>query len=241
MKIRLLSDLHHEFFEDKSLYENKGEDVLVIAGDLAVGHDACWSALKQFANNVQDVIYVPGNHEYYHTRIPVFDDYIRRFSAGTNIHFLNPGFKKIQDVTFIGATLWSNFADNQFSKMHCAKAINDFRTICNFNTQMCMDLFYKHSMYFKEAYQKIEGKKVFVSHFLPDRSCIAPEYRGEGAINDYFANRLGEWIADMEDVPLWMYGHTHTPGDHMINNVRVVANPYGYNHNQYYKEVLIDA
>ncbi len=239
MKIRLLSDVHHEFYEDKDLYANKGEDVLVVAGDLAVGHLAVWSALKQFADHTEHVVYISGNHEHYHTEIPVFDDYISRFSKGTNIHFLNPGTIRIQDVTFIGGTLWTNFRDNQFSKMYCGKAINDFRTIRNFDTQKCVDIYNKHIAYFKEAEQKIEGKKVFVSHFLPAIECIASEYRGEGAINDYFANDLAEWISYMEE-STWLYGHSHTPSEILIGDTRVINNAYGYNKNPYFKERLIE-
>ena len=46
MKIRLLSDIHQEFYEDKLLYGNLGEDVLVLAGDIHVGAERTLSALK---------------------------------------------------------------------------------------------------------------------------------------------------------------------------------------------------
>lgn len=238
MKIRLLSDVHHEFYEDTRLYSNKGEDVLVIAGDLHVGHDKCWRALKQFAEHVPHVVYVPGNHEYYHQTIAEFDDYITRFSQGTNIHFLNPGRVTLDGVTFIGAALWTDFDNSDFNKFYCGRHINDFRTIKNFSADKCQDLNRLHYGYIKQQYEAVEGPKVVVTHFLPDHACVAAQYRGPDIINHYFANNLGHWIQDLEDTT-WLFGHTHDNVDIVIGETRVIANPYGYNRNEHYIERLI--
>jgi len=239
MKIRLLSDVHQEFYEDRDLYTNKGEEVLVIAGDLNVGHDRCWSALKRFAEHTKEVIYVPGNHEYYHGNIAEFDDYLKRFSYGTSVHFLNPGRVSIGGVTFIGAALWSNFGNNDFNRVICANRINDFRVIKGFSGTKCAELYEQHAGYIKDQYEAVEGKKVIITHFLPATECIAPEFKGPDIINYYFANDLGGWISELEDTT-WLYGHTHTPGEQTIGTTRLIANPYGYNKNPYYKECLIE-
>jgi predicted phosphodiesterase len=238
MKIRLLSDVHHEFYEDTRLYSNKGEDVLVVAGDLHVGHLRCWSALKQFAEHVPHVVYVPGNHEYYNQTIPEFDDYLTRFSQNTNIHFLNPGRVQLDGVTFIGAALWTDFDNSDFNKYYCGKAINDFRTIKNFSADKCQELNRKHYSYIKQQYEAVKGPKVVVTHFLPDHACVHPRFRGEGVINHYFANNLGHWIQDLTNTT-WLFGHTHDLVDITIGETRVIANPYGYNRNEHYVERLI--
>lgn len=239
MKIRLLSDVHHEFYEDKRLYSNKGEDVLVIAGDLNVGHKKCWSALKQFADHVPHVVYVPGNHEYYNHSIAEFDDYMQRFSQGTNVHFLNPGRITIEGVSFIGAALWTNFGNDEFNEFYCSRHINDFRIIKGFSASKCTQLYNKHAGFIKDQYETIEGPKVIVTHFLPDHACVAPQYRGPDIINHYFANNLGDWIQDLQDTT-WLFGHTHDLVDITIGDTRVIANPYGYNRNEHYVEKLIE-
>ena len=239
MKIRLLSDVHHEFYEDPRLYANKGEDVLVVAGDLHVGHDKCWRALKQFAEHVPHVVYVPGNHEYYRQSMVEFDYYIKRFSEGTNVHFLNPGRVTLEGVTFIGAALWTNFGGNAFNQAICTQRINDFRIIKGFSGDVCTALYNEHSAYIKDQYEAVEGKKVIVTHFLPDTACIAPRYRGPDIINHYFANNLGDWIAELQDTT-WLFGHTHDLVDIQIGDTRVIANPYGYNRNEHYVERLIE-
>jgi predicted phosphodiesterase len=238
MKIRLLSDVHHEFYTDKSLYSNKGEDVLVIAGDLDVGHTRCWSALKSFADQVKHVVYVPGNHEYYHHSMVEFDSYMRRFSANTNIHFLNPGCVTLEGVTFIGAALWTNFGDNKFNQVVCTQRINDFRIIKGFSGDVCSALYRDHSTYIKQQYEAVSGTKVIVTHFLPDHACIAPEYRGPDVLNHYFANNLGSWISELQNTT-WLFGHTHSNVDIKIGDTPVIANPYGYNRNPHYVEKLI--
>lgn len=239
MKIRLISDVHHEFYTDPRLYSNKGEDVLVIAGDLDVGYQRCWSALKQFADNVEHLVYVPGNHEYYHQNMLEFDDYIRRFSTGTNIHFLNPGRVTLAGVHFIGAALWTDFGGNQFNQVICTQRINDFRVIPQFSGDRCAELYRKHAAYIRDQYETIEGPKVIVTHFLPDHACIAPQYRGPDILNHYFANNLGSWISELRDTT-WLFGHTHDCVDITLGTTRVIANPYGYNRNEHYQERIIE-
>ena len=240
MKIRLISDVHQEFYEDKALYANKGEDILVIAGDLNVGAKTCWNRLQRFAEKTADVVYVPGNHEYYGNKIAEFDDYIRRFSYGSNVHFLNPGRVTLGDITFIGAALWSNFGGDSFAQQYCGQKINDFYSIRGFDTEQCVELYNKHSGYIKDQYEQVPGKKVVVTHFLPDHACVDSIYRGEGMINKYFANDLGNWISELTDVPYWLFGHTHSNVDIQIGDTRVLANPYGYNKNNSYKECLLE-
>lgn len=272
MKIRLLSDLHLEGGVHKELFASKGEDVLVLAGDIHVGaYNVTWM-LEEFAKNAKQVVYVSGNHEYYKNHMETVNYQIQNWCKGTNVHFLNPGsvtlsrsmLEDTEDseheyngqyscnglgsdkVTFIGGTLWSNFADDHISKMTVPRMINDFRLITHgtectlFTAAKCSDLYEEHASFIKEAYAKVEGKKVIVSHFLPDRVCIDKQYQGPDLINNYFANNLGEWVADLKDVPYWLFGHTHENVDLMIGDTNMIANPYGYGKNREYKEKLIE-
>jgi predicted phosphodiesterase len=236
MKIRLLSDIHQEFYEDRTLYETKGEDVLVLAGDIHVGHEAVLNAIAKFMHGGQpNVVYVPGNHEYYRYSLEYFDAGIIRSFASV----LNPGTVKIGDITFIGATGWTNFRKDRIAKMACATRISDFSRINGFSTDVCDQLSTEHFKYIFDAYAQIPGKKVIVTHFLPAIECVAPEYRGSDLLNYYFANDYGDRIADMKDTT-WLFGHTHTPMDFMLGDTRMIANPYGYNRNPNYKEMIFE-
>jgi predicted phosphodiesterase len=239
MKIRLLSDLHHEFYEDKGLYGSKGEDVLVIAGDLAVGAMSVYWALQKFNSPDRPIVYVSGNHEYYRGNIVGVSEEIRILSEDLNVYFLNPGSVIIGDVTFIGGTLWTNFRNNLFSGMACRSAVSDFSMIERFTPDKCANLYEEHIKYIKDAYNAYSGKKVIVTHFLPAVECIAEQYQGDSVLNDYFANDLGEYISYLQDTT-WLFGHTHDNVDKLIGDTRCIANPYGYNLNSGYKECIIE-
>ena len=233
MKIRLLSDLHTEFrlpYKTHPMSEYRGEDVLVLAGDIASGSTNTMDVIKFFLDQgFPKVIYVPGNHEYYGTSFDDFNDKMHDKCYNTKgAYFLNPDSTVIDGVLFIGATLWTNFADNPFSQSAAKRGINDFRVIRDFDVNRCAKTYYQHIDYIKDQYeQRGDNKVVVVSHFLPARECIAPRFRGPDLINDYFANDLGEYISTMSNTT-WMFGHTHDATDIILGDTRVVANPHGY-------------
>lgn len=234
MKIRLLSDLHTEFrlpYKTEPLANYRGEDVLVLAGDIASGSKNTLEVLKFFkAQGYQKVIYVPGNHEYYGTSIEDFDAKMREKTRNLEgIHFLNPGVVIHDGVMFIGAALWTNFRDNFFSMKYAGRQINDFKLIKDFSTDKAAQLYYKHLDFIQDWYEAREGRRVVVvTHFLPAVECISPRFRNSAdLLNDYFANDLGGYIANMSDTT-WLFGHTHDATDLVLGDTRVVANPHGY-------------
>ena len=233
MKIRLLSDLHTEFrlpYKTHQMSEYRGEDVLVLAGDIACGVANTIDVIKHFLDcGFPEIVYVPGNHEYYGTGFDEFNAKMEgKCSEFDNVHFLNPGCVTIKGVKFIGATLWTNFADNPISQTAARRGINDFRQIRDFDVNRCAKTYYQHLDYIQEGYEnRGDHRVVVVTHFLPARECIAPRFRGPDLINDYFANNLGEYISNMSDTT-WLFGHTHDATDILIGDIRVVANPHGY-------------
>ena len=233
MKIRLLSDLHTEFrlpYKTHPMSEYLGEDVLVLAGDIASGSTNTVNVIRHFKDlGFPHIVYVPGNHEYYGTD---FDDFnhkmMQKCAQLDGVHFLNPGSVEIDGVLFVGATLWTNFGDNPLSQSAAKRGINDFRVIKGFDVNRCAQTYYQHLDHIKYKYENRGDRKVVVvSHFLPARECIAPRFRGGNLLNDYFANDLGDYIATMSSTT-WLFGHTHDATDIVLGGTRVVANPHGY-------------
>ena len=133
MKIKLVSDLHLEF-SDINITNDENCDVLILSGDIMVAQDLHDHAeinygmftdqsfeglgrrqqtalrfrdfLKRCSFQFPHVIYVAGNHEFYHGRwnqsLTTLSNECAKFP---NIYFLEAGCKKINDVTFIGGTL----------------------------------------------------------------------------------------------------------------------------------------
>ena len=71
MKIHILNDLHIEFgaFEPPPT----DADVVVLAGDIGVGLEGLHWAQSCFSD--KPVIYVPGNHEFYHHDIALINEF----------------------------------------------------------------------------------------------------------------------------------------------------------------------
>ncbi|MFY8212232.1 MAG: metallophosphoesterase [Candidatus Nanopelagicus sp.] len=233
MKIRLLSDLHTEFrlpYKTHAMSEYRGEDVLVLAGDIASGSTNTIDVIKHFKKQgFPKIVYIAGNHEYYNNDYDDFNHKMTEKCLGLDgVYFLNPGTVIIDDVVFVGGTLWTNFGDNFFSKSAAKRGINDFRIIKNFDVNRCEKTYYDHIGFIQDQYEQRGDKKVVVvTHFLPARECIAERFRGPDLINDYFANDLGEYIAGMSNTT-WLFGHTHDATNIVLGDTRVVANPHGY-------------
>jgi predicted phosphohydrolase len=119
-KIYSMSDLHLEFYPNhRDLWKVispflPNADILILAGDIGIsyginGYDEYKSLLLLFKQKYENVILIPGNHEYYKTRkydIVSVTDTLRNMCSEINVVFLSNNMVKIKDVYFIGTTLW---------------------------------------------------------------------------------------------------------------------------------------
>jgi len=220
----------------ESFMEYKGEDVLVLAGDIAVGANNVAHTIDKFLEaGFPKIVYVPGNHEFYGNTIKGFNDELDNILCARKywnkvFAFNNPNdnFTIIDGVVFCGGTLWTNFRDDHIAHMACQNRISDFKVIKDFSTNEAAKHFYNDLDAIEFVYKEFsEYKKVIVTHFLPAVECIHERYRGTDLLNNYFANDLGEYISGLSNTT-WLYGHTHDPSDIMIGDTRLVCNPHGY-------------
>jgi predicted phosphodiesterase len=75
--------------------------------------------------------------------------------------------------------------------------------------------------------EPFDGQTVVMTHHSPGN--ILKRKGNVGSLTDhcYFAN-LEDTIGNRNIADLWVHGHTHQNWDYMINETRVVCNPYGY-------------
>lgn len=228
MKVQLLTDLHLEFRNHGFEFDYQGEDVTLLGGDIAVGAKNIINELDKF-NRGQQIVYIFGNHEFYGHDFDQVRKEVKDAYKGTNFHVLDNDAFTWQDTTFLGTTLWTNFRNGDWFTRHAAmQGINDFRVIKNFDTTRCE---YEANMamaWLRKTYEQTPGKKIILTHFLPAVECIAPRFQGANLINGYFANDLGEWIANLKDVPYWFFGHTHDITHVQLGDTKLIAEPYGY-------------
>ena len=106
LKIQLASDLHleflqHEFPGERLIAPVPGGDVLVLAGDIANGADACRLFADWRGALRVPVVYVCGNHELYGHHIEPMYQRLREGAALNNIHFLENDSVVIGGVRFL--------------------------------------------------------------------------------------------------------------------------------------------
>src|SRR5437867_3042802 len=103
MKLNILSDLHLSL--GALGIPETDADAVILAGDIARPKQAvAWAS--GFA---KPVLYVPGNHEFYGGSITGTLDELKQLCAGTRVRVLDNDEVIIDDVRFLGTTLWTDF------------------------------------------------------------------------------------------------------------------------------------
>ena len=184
-----------------------------------------------------------GNHEFYHGKFYAAIDYMREECAKyPNVYMLEQDMKIIDDVVFVGGTLWTDMNRRDPLTMHAIKdMMNDFRIIRNdhrnYATMSAQDVAIRHDRtlgYIKLIVQEHKDKKcVVVGHHAPSFKSVSPQYQAQTLMNGGYASDLSEFIMDHPQIVLWTHGHMHQPFDYVIGETRVVCNPRGYENDGY--------
>ena len=263
MRVALVSDLHLEF-EDINLQNTEGADVLILSGDIMVAEDLhnhpevhpmdpvnipnlgrrqqvaqrFRDFLKRVSLEFPHVVYVAGNHEFYHGRWKASLQHLRDECAKfSNVYFLENDIKEIDKVSFIGATLWTDCNKGDPLTLHAlTDMMNDYRVIRNdehgFTKLRPAHSMYRHQQtlsYLKAVLPDMKDKKVvFVGHHAPSKQSTHPKYQNDYLMNGGYSSDLSEFILDHPEIVLWTHGHTHDPFDYMIGETRIMCNPRGY-------------
>ncbi len=230
MKLHVLSDLHTEFADFSS--PGTEADVVVLAGDIGVGLGGIEWAARRFSE--VPVIYVPGNHEFYDHDIGFTDEL--KATAPANIHILNNDKLELDDVRFVGSTLWTDFklhgeAEAWFARRRAERLMEDFTSIRNggrrFTPEDSVAVHQTSKTWLVgELESEFDGPTVVVTHHLPASTSIAKRYASD-PLNPAFASRL-EDVIEKYRPELWIHGHTHVPCDYELFDTRIVCNPGGY-------------
>jgi len=260
MKVQLVSDLHLEF-SDINITNQNGADVLILGGDIMVAQDLhdhpendqimnlvlgtrgdkarrFRDFLKRVSFQFPHVIYIAGNHEFYHGKYPDSIDYLKTECARfPNVHMLEMESVVIEDVTFIGATLWTDMnKQDPLTSMAVKDAMNDYRVIRHSQRGYAKlrptDTVLRHMdtlSYIKDELAKnSEGKYVVVGHHAPTKLSLKPKYEKDVLLNGAYSSDLSEFILDHPQIKVWTHGHTHDCFDYQVGSTRVVCNPRGY-------------
>ena len=255
MHIRPLSDVHLEFgYLNVSTLPTDPDTVLVLAGDIGLVHKP--SVLKQrfipFLTECnaafRATILILGNHEHYGGSIHRTADKMRSYIQSANLEkvfLLEKEVHVIDDVAFIGTTLWTDcdnhspYAGMLWHTMSDNKAIRSGPPSDPYKRRFtAMDSWVEHrhsKLFLFNAVRECADrglKTVVVTHHAPTRASLSPHFEGD-SLNLFYAS---EMTLDIMDCPpdLMIHGHVHHASDYLIDstqqicNTRVVCNPRGY-------------
>jgi len=137
MKVAVGSDFHIEFGAYK--FDDTEADVLVLGGDVCIASKFKSKFDKFFSDasaRFKDVIYIMGNHEHYDGDFTKSEGIMRdKLSKYANIHFLEKQTITLDDVTFIGGTMWTDMnRRDDLTLFHVRELMSDFQIITNSST-----------------------------------------------------------------------------------------------------------
>src|SRR5690554_4051749 len=257
MKILPYADLHIEFsasldtatpttLEEQTAMSAAGRqaDVVILAGDTYTKGRGPEIASKMFPG--KQVVMVAGNHEYYGQGYPVHTSRLKRKAEEHGIHFLENQVVEIDDVVFLGCSLWTDcklWESGPYKGLYGFKetvadvysAMNDYRKI------YYKDRFDKRELvpqdfikvhldsvrWLREQFEKYQERKVVViTHHAPSIRSVADTYQ-QSVYSAAYASHLDDLVAE-SGAALWIHGHSHGFFDYHIGNTRVVCNSRGY-------------
>jgi predicted phosphodiesterase len=150
MKIAVTSDIHLEFGHWTPVNPDNA-DVLILGGDIMLAHELgnavddwtrivprkghkFYDFLVECKSVFPNVIYVMGNHEHYNGDYAKSSGILKKVCVGLDIHFLDKETVTIDDVMFIGGTLWTDMNnEDPLTLYHVKGCMNDFQIVKNSN------------------------------------------------------------------------------------------------------------
>lgn len=250
MKIDLISDVHLEFGLYRPSNPSKA-DVLIMAGDIVPvvsfkdpnKGQKYIHFFEQCANLYNHVIYILGNHEFYHGDLATsFNDAGNQLKHVNNLYLLNNNVFEVDDVVFFGGTMWTDCnREDPMTMLHLTQSMNDYHCIKNsakkstygyqdiLDPQDTVEEFKLFKKFLTKNLPLYKDKKcVVVTHHAPSYRCIPDQYKYDYEMNGGYASNMDDFILNRSYIKYWVYGHSHTPTEFQIGDTTVLNNARGY-------------
>jgi predicted phosphodiesterase len=241
LRIQIASDLHLEMFSKP--FANwyrvdrlgpEAADLLVLAGDIHNGIEA----VRCFADWPIPVLYVPGNHEYYETRIDLALRAMRDAARGTSVRVLSEDVTVIHGLRFVACTLWTDYEllgtgiHKTLAMQTCERFMVDHRLIQGvdanrkrFTPEDALSIHQREKAWLVEQlHTPHDAPTVAITHHGVHPQSVHPRFDQHPA-NPGFISNLSD-VLGLAD--LWIHGHVHNSFDYWVGRTRVVVNPGSY-------------
>lgn len=231
--IRYLSDLHLEFIKPNEIEDfirkipSGFDEICILAGDIGNPYQIQYDIFMNFiSKNFKKTFVISGNHEYYNKTKKIEEtnefmkDYFQQFN---NISFLNNSYEIYDGYCFIGTTLWSKIINPEYE-------ISDITKIPDFDYIQYNRLNMLSVDFLEDALENNENC-IVITHHVPSNDLIDVKYK-IGMMKPYtqwFYCNMDNLIERLGyNIKCWIYGHTHTPSNVIINRIPFLCNPIGY-------------
>jgi hypothetical protein len=240
MRIQLASDIHLEqnpnmAFQDVIV---PSADILILAGDIGCPLQVSYrDFLKECHRHFKHTILVAGNHEYRRS-IPYTMQQVDQCLEAMckqfpNVYYLSHGANKvIDDVNFIGATMWTPIEDKHFTAEQIAE-LDESMSQQKMDDKVSWGVKQSnltHMQHLAALSNQInlglanKKRNVIITHHAPliDGPFVEKDLPG-----DYLYGTDLSKAMDGRCMRAWFYGHTHCNHSARINGVFVASNQYG--------------
>jgi len=239
MLVKILSDLHLHPMHNNMRYTDHGEHVCILAGDISEGMRGVNWAIANIPQHIE-VLYVPGNHEYYgFDYLEMIKNY-EAFNAANDSHVrvLLNHLVDIKGYTFAGSTLWTDFMlyNNPKSTIDWLMGLNDSKWIKYGNRTINAYDVIKLNNEALDFLSKVSAD-VLITHYAPEFS-ESPQWKGH-PLTPGFLTKIPLNIH--RKFKYHIHGHTHSSMDYETPfGTRVICNPRGYSYeNPSFNEELV--
>ena len=244
MKIKVISDIHNEFYHgghyQLPVVDDESNITLIMAGDIAILNSE--KTYKGFLDDVtkrfKNVFWIAGNHEFYHGHIDKHS--IKKVIEENKWENLHTEILEVpeENVVIIGCTLWSDFDKGKPIVMYEANMyMNDYNLIRkgeHYSRLRAEDTAIIHHNQKKWMFDNVKNysekgyKVVVVTHHHPSFLGVPRKYEDQ-SLNGAYCSDLEKEIAELK-IAYWFCGHNHYSQTYDIGNTKVVCNSLGYPH-----------
>lgn len=240
MKLQVASDIHLE--QNPGLVFGQvikpSGDVLILAGDIGNPLDpSYYNFLKECSKAFKHTILIAGNHEYRRAIPMTMHDVDLNLKAMCdslkNVYYLAHGQNMcIENVNFIGATMWTPIKDGMFLEQQLqqleetwgAQYVNQGR---RWGSKEMNKTFQIHLKHIEKAINwgiNHNKKNVVVTHHAP---LLDGPFKKKDLPLDYlYGTDLSQYIY-APAITAWFYGHTHHNHSMNYKGTLLASNQYG--------------
>lgn len=254
MAIQIMSDLHLEVGKQYDIFdiEPRAPHLALLGdiGNVTAHKDEFLAFLTRQLRQFRTVMFVPGNHEAYHSSWPATLDILHAFqlqllsttpkdpSLGEFV-LLDRRVLRLpySNTVVLGCSLFSHVPPESHAAV--GTGLNDFYQTARWDVDAHNEMHKRDLAWLNEQVAGLEGSDARIaifSHWSPskDARAIEPRHQGSSITSAFSTDLSKEKCFTSGNVKLWAFGHTHYNCDfvakreHGAGPLKLLANQRGY-------------